>query len=251
MILATINARAFLQATSKSATTHKPKLESDLLDTSNRMCSINELSWQARKSETTRNSIMEAALACFLSIGYTNTTVSKIAQEATVSRGAIMHHFDSRIDIIKSAINYLVDKRIEEFQNSLDTSIDPIARSEVSKATLTDTVNALWAFFRLPSFFAFQELLLAARTDPELAEIIQPAQQRFDQAINESITSMFPVWKDKNSARVLVNDLFHFTLQGMALSDMLKQDEQRTQNLLMLLIENGIHQYEQAEKLAH
>ena len=213
------------------------------------MRAINEFSWQARKSEATRSGIMEAALACFLNIGYTNTTVSKIALEARISRGAIMHHFDSRIDIIKSAINYLVDKRIEEFQHSLDTTIAPIARSEVSKATLTETVNALWAFFRLPSFYTFQELLLAARTDAELAEIIQPAQQRFDNAINESITLMFPVWKDKNSARVLVNDLFHFTLQGMALSDMLKQDEERTQNLLMLLIENGIHQYEQAETL--
>jgi len=214
------------------------------------MCPPNELSWQARKSQITRNCIMEAALTCFLSTGYANTTISKIAKEATVSRGAMMHHFDSRIDIIRSAINYLIDKRIEEFQQSIDTKVEPITRTEVNKSTLTGTVNALWEFFRLPSFFTLQELQLAARTDPELADIMHPAHQRFDEAINKSITSMFPIWENKNSAHVLVNDLFQFTLQGMALSDMLTQDEERTQNLLVLLIENAISQYKQAEILA-
>ena len=208
-----------------------------------------EQSWQARKSETTRNRIMEAAINCFVTLGYTNTTITNIADEATLSRGAMMHHFESRLDVIKSAISYLVDKRLQEFETHLESISDPDNRDVVNSESLKATVNSLWDYFRLPSFYAFQELLITSRTDAELGDIVNAAQQRLDLGVSDAIGNYFPIWSDKKSALTLINDLFHFALQGMAMSDMLKQDEERTINLLNLLIENGISQFKQAEIL--
>ena len=55
--------------------------------------------WQAQKSAATRNLIVEAAIRCFVDLGYAQTTTTAIAEKAGLSRGAMLHHFPSKIDI--------------------------------------------------------------------------------------------------------------------------------------------------------
>ena len=47
------------------------------------------------EAEQTRNSILDAALTLFDEQGYTQTTLSSIARQAGVTRGAIYWHFAS------------------------------------------------------------------------------------------------------------------------------------------------------------
>ena len=68
--------------------------------------------WQQTKSQNTRNTILDAAIRCFYRFGYNNTTTEKIANEAGVSRGAMLHHFPSRADLIKAAVLHLNNKRL-------------------------------------------------------------------------------------------------------------------------------------------
>ena len=49
--------------------------------------------WQAQKSAATRNLIIEAAIKCFVELGYAQTTTTAIADKAGLSRGAMLHHF--------------------------------------------------------------------------------------------------------------------------------------------------------------
>ena len=60
--------------------------------------------WQQTKSEITRNTILDAAIDCFYELGYGNTTTEKVAKRAGVSRGAMLHHFPSRLELIKAAV---------------------------------------------------------------------------------------------------------------------------------------------------
>ena len=48
-----------------------------------------EVSWQAQKSAMTRDKILDAAISCFINLGYTHVTTAKVASSAGVSRGAI------------------------------------------------------------------------------------------------------------------------------------------------------------------
>ena len=76
-------------------------------------------SWQKTKSEQTKTAILNAALDCFLSIGFNNTTTEKIAKQAKVSRGAMLHHFPQRLDLIRASVQHLHRKRLEAFEETL------------------------------------------------------------------------------------------------------------------------------------
>ena len=71
--------------------------------------------WQQTKSELTRQTILDAALDCFYDMGYANTTTENISKRAGVSRGAMLHHFPTRFDLIKAAVEHLTEKRLELF----------------------------------------------------------------------------------------------------------------------------------------
>ena len=75
--------------------------------------------WQARKSAATRDQIIAAAIRCIVESSYSKTTTMKIAEKAGLSRGATLHHFPSKMDIIRAAVDYLHDKRLQAFRRSV------------------------------------------------------------------------------------------------------------------------------------
>lgn len=60
-----------------------------------------------------RAQIIEAAVACFLERGYTNTSMSDIIKASGLSSGSIYSHFTGKEDILVSAIN----ERLENVKN--------------------------------------------------------------------------------------------------------------------------------------
>ena len=72
--------------------------------------------WQAQKSAATRNLIIEAAIKCFVELGYAQTTTTAIAEKAGLSRGAMLHHFPSKLDIVRAAVDHLHAKRLRAFR---------------------------------------------------------------------------------------------------------------------------------------
>ena len=72
--------------------------------------------WQAEKSAMTRKAILEAAVRCLVKEGYNKTTTAMIASEAGVSRGAMMHHFSARAEVIKVVIAFLHERRLDEYR---------------------------------------------------------------------------------------------------------------------------------------
>ena len=74
-----------------------------------------DISWQAQKSAMTRDRILDAAINCFINLGYTNVTTAKVASAAGVSRGAMLHHFPSKTELIQAAVEYLHGKLLEDY----------------------------------------------------------------------------------------------------------------------------------------
>ena len=64
-----------------------------------------DISWQAQKSAMTRDRILDAAINCFIELGYTNVTTAKVASAAGVSRGAMLHHFPSKTELFRPRWN--------------------------------------------------------------------------------------------------------------------------------------------------
>ncbi len=162
---------------------------------------------QSLKSAQTRARVIEATIRCIVKVGYANTTTPQIAAEAGLSRGAMLHHFENGAAVIKAAIVELHEKRLRAFRRAADTG-------EHDTATL---VRTYWRQIQRPAFVAFHELALAARTNPELARILQPLQVEFRERFNAQAVVLFPEWQADRQGFNLAMTLSQTMLEGMAI----------------------------------
>nr|WP_134051312.1 TetR/AcrR family transcriptional regulator [Mycobacteroides franklinii] len=116
---------------------------------------------QEERSAAMRARLLEATIDCLVEFGYSGTTTSRIASRAGVTRGALIHHFQSKSELMAESVRHLAFKRtqavLEELM-AMDQSADPIARH----------LDVLWRIHQGPLFIAVVELLIAARTEPDL-----------------------------------------------------------------------------------
>ena len=167
--------------------------------------------WQAQKSAAARDQILNAAISCIVDLGYSNTTTMKIAERAGLSRGATLHHFPSKMDVIRAAVDYLHEKRLRAFRASIKSIPEDVDRVKMA-------VESYWEHVTHPLFVAFFELSVAARTDHELREILRPAQQAFDDEWYRTAQEVFPEWQADRPAFDLALNLTQQLMEGMAIS---------------------------------
>jgi AcrR family transcriptional regulator len=123
------------------------------------------------RSATTRRQILEATVKLLESDGYGAVTNIRVAEAAGVSRGAMMHHFPTRQDLLAATVEFayakLSDFRQQEF-NRLEPGL-PRYRSLIDLA---------WATARMPEGVACNEIRAGSRSDPEIRRAVTPMMSR-------------------------------------------------------------------------
>ena len=166
--------------------------------------------WQQTKSENTRAAILEAALACFYELGYGSTTTEKVAKRAGVSRGAMLHHFPSRLHLVREAVRYLYLKRLQLFEEQ------ELKVNEGAEHTrISEGIDAYWQQLHSPLFTVFHELRVAARTDDDLQKAMAIDHQKLDESWAKVAVSLFPDLAQSEDFEA-ANLLTVFLLEGMA-----------------------------------
>lgn len=187
---------------------------------------------QALKSAQTRARLIEATISCLVKYGYAKTTTPQVAAEAGLSRGAMLHHFENGSALIKATIIELHEKRLRAFRRAADTrNHDP----EV-------LVHTYWRQLQKPAFIAFHELALAARTNDDLAGILQPLQVEFRERYHVEAVRLFPEWQSDPAKFELAMTLVQTMTEGMAINLYTgAMDPEMVEPMLQLLI-NKIEQ---------
>jgi AcrR family transcriptional regulator len=121
--------------------------------------------------QQTRQRVLDAAIECLVGDGYAAASTVRIAERAGVSRGALMHHFQSRETLVAAAVEHLAQRRGAELAQR---GRDLPAGSERIAAAL----DLLWDSFSGDLFKATLELWTAARTDPGLRLLVEDAERR-------------------------------------------------------------------------
>lgn len=78
-------------------------------------------------NENLREKILNSALVLFTTKGYFNTSTQDIRRDASISVGAVYHHFSSKEEIAKVLYNNLLEKSTRAFQEIImryDTAHD-------------------------------------------------------------------------------------------------------------------------------
>lgn len=124
------------------------------------------------RAVATRAALLDAALECLVERGWAATTTTEVAERAGVSRGGQLHHFHTKAELLTAAVDHLLERRTAEFRAAFAGLRPETVRVE-------DAVGLLWSMFDGPTFVAYAELWLAARTDPELRRAVVAMDERF------------------------------------------------------------------------
>ena len=116
---------------------------------------------QAERRATTQAALLDATIDCLVEFGYVHTTTSRVAERAGVSRGAQVHHFPTKAELVTAAVEHLARRRTDE----LRTRVPDLPEGDARFGELLDLI---WEAHSGPVFAATLELWVAARTDPEL-----------------------------------------------------------------------------------
>src|SRR5712664_3809714 len=73
---------------------------------------------QEERSAATRGRLLDATLECLSELGYARTTTTEIAERGGVSRGAQLHHFPTKSELVTEAMGHLFDRRDQEFRDA-------------------------------------------------------------------------------------------------------------------------------------
>ena len=116
---------------------------------------------QEQRSAETRARLLDATIDCLVEYGYNGTTTPRVAEMAGVTRGAQVHHFGSKNDLVIAALQHLASKRAAAVVSNvgdLTATDDPVGK----------LLQLLWDVHEGPLFIAAVELWVAGRTDPAL-----------------------------------------------------------------------------------
>jgi AcrR family transcriptional regulator len=127
---------------------------------------------QAERRAETRTRILEGAVECLHQLGFGGATIAAVAQAAGVSRGALTHHFATKTDLMLAVVRQVFEEDVDHYNRSL-AGVAPRDWLRAVPATL-------WAAINRPSAVAVMEIMLASRSDPELAQRLRVMQGRID-----------------------------------------------------------------------
>jgi AcrR family transcriptional regulator len=175
---------------------------------------------QAERTAAMRSRLLDATVECLVTYGYVGTTTHRVAEVAGVTRGAQIHHFRSKEDLVVAAIEHLAEQRTQ-------AAIRELGRVRKSPDPVSMALEFLWETHQGPIFVATVELWVAARTDPVLAQQVARVEPIVNGALVGALAQLAP---DPRAQRELRDWAYTAmdVLRGILVSSFAEPDPGRT-----------------------
>ncbi|WP_446221988.1 TetR/AcrR family transcriptional regulator [Nocardia sp. IBHARD005] len=174
---------------------------------------------QEQRSQEMRTRLQDATIDCLVEYGYAGATTPRIAERAGVTRGAQVHHFGSKAELMTAAISRLAQRRIE-------AAMQELGRIQVSSDSVAAVLDFLWELHQGPLFIASVELWVASRTDPALATELKKVEPFVNNAVLMGLSRYTPDEVDRKDAETFLYTAMD-ALRGILLSAFVDDDPER------------------------
>ena len=179
---------------------------------------------QEERTRVMRQRLLDATVECLVERGWSGTSTTLVSQRAGVSRGAQLHHFPTKSDLVVAAVEHLSEVRGQELAAAAAALPDGRRRTRAVLEMLAD-------HFTSPVFTAALELWVAARTDPELQAAVGPLEQRIGREVHRYTVELLGVDESQPGARELVQATLDL-VRGLGLATTLTDDTRRRKRIL-------------------
>jgi AcrR family transcriptional regulator len=165
---------------------------------------------QEERSTETRRKLVEAAIGVSQESGFANLTISRVAQYAGLSNGAMQHHFATRDDLVLAMLDTLYP--------ILDLPFEEIASRRLSvKERVSTFVDLLWQIYSRPEYLVIWDIAFGTRSDPHLRAKLQAYQRDVAARALKQLSASFTDLNLTSEASEQVFQLIISCLRGIAL----------------------------------
>jgi len=180
---------------------------------------------QQQRRDETRRALLDAAVESLIEVGFARTTTLEVQRRANVSRGALLHHFPSKNELMVAAVDHLAEMRARELKQFAQQLPEGRARTDA-------VLDLLWQCFSGTMFQVSMELRTAARTDPELRPVLVAGERSLRDRIFAQAKVLFgkDVAEHPGIERAL--DLTLQLMIGAAMTGVLHKDDTRLRSLI-------------------
>ncbi len=187
---------------------------------------------QADRSRAMRARLLEATVELLVERGFAGTSTTLVSERAGVSRGAQLHHFPTKNDLVVAAVEHLTERRGAELAEAFDRlSAEPVATLTGRRTRLRAMLEMLGDHFASPVFAAALELWVAARTDETLLASVAPLEQRVGREAHRLTVAALGADESQPGVRELVQATLDL-VRGLGLASTITDDSARRRRIL-------------------
>jgi AcrR family transcriptional regulator len=183
----------------------------------------------AERTAAMRKRLIDAAIDCLGRLGYGATTLQVVTDAAGVSRGAVLHHFPTKVDLMIAVAEYAAGKQNRHVARLL-------ADTEPGMDRYLSITLATWDAMTKPAAVALLEIMMGSRSDPELGARFPAVIEALEKYQREG------VWEQAQSAgitdKATVEAMVHLhtaAMRGLALELMFSKDQKKAAGAMKLL----------------
>lgn len=184
----------------------------------------------AERTAAMRVRLIDAAIDCLTRLGYGATTLQAVTDTAGVSRGAVLHHFPTRVDLMIAVAEYAAGKQNRQVARLL-------APTEPGMDRFLAITMATWDAMVRPPSVALIEIMMGSRSDPELAARFPAVNAALEKYQREG------VWEQAQSAgitdKAAIEAMVHLhnaAMRGLVLDLMFSGDGKRAETAMKMLV---------------
>lgn len=176
-----------------------------------------------------RARLIQATIDILFESSYAVATTIEVAKRAKVSRGAMLHHFPSRIDLLLATAEYII---LEQRRYR----IEKLAGVENNWKRFVAAADVSWEVQKQPETIALLEIMLAQRSDPELRKRMAPLLREMKAMRGESAARFATTLGVANVKALDDLMLTHLcSLRGLAISLLFTRDPDEVEQARDLL----------------
>lgn len=156
---------------------------------------------QAERRTETIARLVDATIESILEVGYHRTSLGEICERSGVSKGGLFRHFASRLDLVVAAARTVAIRHLAAFDELRAAGgVQDIEEMLLfTRTRARDESNAVWF-----------ELLVAARTDAELRELLAPvAASLYADIESRALEASFSEGQPDDLVRLVTTSVLH------------------------------------------
>lgn len=184
---------------------------------------------QAERSESMQRRLLDAAMAVLKERGLAGFRTAEVIERAGVSKGALLHHFPTKVSLIAAAFDRL--------RTATDASTRPFHPRATLVEALIDLMSESHAFFFGEAYFVSLDIAISGARAPALRDAIfdsvRGVRQRTEELWTERL-AIYGVSRERaHDAVWLVNSI----IRGLAVRALMETDHSWFRRLERMAVE--------------